>query len=260
MIFDTFRRRKNIRILLNGEASFELRLKAAFALGDQPATREAIDALARVANNPNEDLTLRQNAISRLAGLSEPDSLRVLLRLIATGAEPGTWIFIEAMQGLRWNSITLNRIANEAVASFLKVGKEAIKRDSPSLLGEARGLIEKLECPTAHSALQELDYLLQVHRTANLAKQKRVALDSSDFDKAAFAVAEIAGLGTKEAEVALKEIRSQPARELEQGYEIDKEDVEAGYSPKWVTEIKSSSELGEALSGLERERWEAARP
>jgi len=184
----------------------------------------------------------------------------VLLRLVATDSQPGTWIFIEAMQGLRWNTITLNRMASEALNAFLQVGKVAIQQDLPALLREVRDVITQLECPAVPGALQELDGVLQAHRTANLGKQMRVAMESSDFDRAAFAVAEIAGLGTLEAAAALREIRRQPARELEHGYEIDNEEVEAGYSPKWVTEIKSSAELGEALSGLERERWEAARP
>ena len=68
------------------------------------------------------------------------------------------------------------------------------------------------------------------------------------------AIAEIAELGTAEARAALIEIRAQPSRYLDHQFETDNTDVETGYSPKWVTISRPSSELGEALGGEARAR------
>ena len=243
-MFAYFRRKKNIRITLSRQESFQQRLSAIYALGDRPATPEAIQALAQVAQSDDEELHLRQSAISRLASLSEPDSLRVLLRLVTSHYHPNTWIFIEALRGLSWNTITLNQIAGEALTSFLLLGKNAIRWHDNSLLRDVRAMISKLETAATRSALAELDKLLQERRTADLPNLLKIAMESKEFDKADAAIAEIAALGTDAAHAALVTIRQQPLRQLEHSYETDNEDVEAGYSPKWVTVTRSSSELG----------------
>lgn len=256
-MFSYFRRKKNIRIALSQQESFQRRLGAIYALGERPATPEAIRALAEIAQS-DDKLELRQCAISHLASLSEPDSIRVLLRLVTSNYQPNNWIFIEAFRGLRWNTITLNQIADEALIFLLQLGRNAIRWDNNSLLGDVRSLIGRLTTPATRSALEELDKLLRERRTVNLPNLLKIALESQKFDEAESAIAEIAGLGTDEAYSALVKIRQQPVRQLEHSYETDNEEVEAGYSPKWVSVTVSSSELGKALSGPERTRWEAA--
>ena len=65
---------------------------------------------------------------------------------------------------------------------------------------------------------------------------------------------------TAEAGAALTEIRAQPSRYLDHQFETDNTDVETGYSPKWVTISRPSSEFGETLAGEARARWDAAKP
>jgi hypothetical protein len=266
-MFSGFQRKRNIRIALSRQEPFERRNHAIYELGNPPATPEAINALAEIAQS-NDELNVCQSAIGRLASLSDPDSLRVLLKLIISESNSNSWIFIEAIRGLSWNTITLNKIAAEALPPLLQAGRNVLgwKRSTAgersaqaSFLSQVREIIENLQTSAGSSALDELDKQLRDRRTAELPGLLKTALESKVFEEAESALAEIAGLETDEAHAALVKIRQQALRQLIHTYEKDDETVETGYSPKRVSVSRSSSELGETLKGPGLARWEAAR-
>ena len=154
-------------------------------------------------------------------------------------------------------------IADEAVPALVATGRNILawrrgtvgeRTFQAKWLRDVREMIDKLGTPAARSASTELHDRLQGLRAGELRGLLKIALESGAFEDADGAIAEIAELGTAEARAALIEIRAQPSRYLDHQFETDNTDVETGYSPKWVTISRPSSELGEALAG------EAPRP
>lgn len=261
-----FIRKRNIRIALSREEPFVRRNAAIWALGESPATPEAIRVLAEVAQRDDE-LALRQSAINKLASLGEPESLRALLKLIVSRSDSNNWIFIDALRGLRWSAQGLKTIPLEAPKSLLRAGKNVLlwprttaseRKLQAAHLREMREIVERLQSPGSASVLAELDGLLREIRAAELPALLKTALESGKFEEAESAVEEIAELGTEEARAALARIRRQPKRELMHSYMTDDPNVESGYSPRLATVAKSSDELGESLTGAARECWGSA--
>jgi hypothetical protein len=143
------------------------------------------------------------------------------------------------------------------LVSLLLLGRRAIIWSDNGLLLDVRSIIEQLGIPAARVALEELDELLRERRTVGLPALLKVALESTRFDDAALAVAEIAALRTDDAHAALVTIRRQPLRRLEQSYQKDDDGAE-NLSLRLFHETLSSSKLGDALSGPQRARWDAA--
>jgi hypothetical protein len=266
-MFSFFKRRNDVRIALSRQEPFARRHTAIWALGET-ADAAAIAALRQIATGSDE-LDLRRAAIGRLANMSRPDAIRALLALLATESHANTWVFIDIGQGLSWNTITLRQLGDEAVPPLLTAGRNVLgwRRATAGERGlqakwlrDIGAIILKLETPAARSAGTELSDRLQALRAQELPRLLKAALESADFDEAASAIAEIAGLESTEAQTALVKIREQPGRPLDHEYETDNTDVETGYSPKWVRVSRSSAELGETLAGEARARWDAAKP
>lgn len=255
-MFSGLRRKRAIKTALSREASFAERLRAISLLGEKPAAPEAIRALAELSERADE-LQLRQTALSRLANIGVPDSLRVLLKLV-THIQPQSWIFYEAFRGLSWNDRTLNTFPDEALASLLHCGKHVIQCNNNAVLADVRSLIKKIDSSAIHSALEELDRALMERRKANLPLLLRTALETAEFSEAEHAISEIAGLDSTEAQAALVRIRQQPPRDLSYAYEVDHGEYGGNYSPKTTYDKKSSTLLGETLSGPEGKRWAGA--
>jgi HEAT repeat protein len=264
-LFSFLKRGRNLRVALSTKESFGARNAAIYGLADA-ADPAAIGALYRIAAGP-DDLNLCRTATSRLASMRSPASLRALLDLLAAQSTSNSWVFVDALHGLSWNTITLRKLADEAAPQLLKAGKNVVawKRRTAgervpqaTTLREIGEILEKLATPAARSARAELNDLLQRQRAKELPGLVKIALESGAFEEAESAIAEIAELGTPDALAALTKIRHQPKRCLDHQFETDNPDVESGYSPKWVSVARPSSELGETLKGEARTRWERA--
>jgi hypothetical protein len=259
------KRRRNLRVALSTKESFAARNAAIYGLADT-ADAAAIGALHQIAAGA-DDVNLRRTATSRLASMSSPASLRALLDLLAAQSTSNSWAFVDALYGLSWNTITLRKLADEAVPPLSKAGKNVLawKRGTAGeravqakALRDIAEILEKLATPAARSARTELNDRLQRSRATELPGLMKIALESGAFEEAESAIAEIAELGTPEALAALTKIRKQPVRTLDHQFETDNPHVESGYAPKWVSVARPSSELGETLKGEARARWERA--
>jgi hypothetical protein len=264
-LFSFLKRKRNLRVALSTRESFGARNAAIYGLADATDTA-TIRALHQIAAGPDE-LNLRRTATSRLASMSSPASLRALLDLLAAQSTSNSSVFVDAHDGLSRNTIALRKLADEAVPPLSKAGKNVLvwKRGTAgeraiqaTALRQIREILEKLATPAAQSARAELNDLLQWKRAKELPGLVKTALETGAFDEAESAIAEIAELGTPDALAALTKIRKQPARTLDHQFETDNPDVESGYSPKWVSVARPSSELGETLKGEARTRWERA--
>ena len=169
--------------------------------------------------------------------------------------------------GLSWNTTTLPKLGDAAVPPILRAGKNVLawrrsnageRKAQEISLRDIGRMLDKLASPAARSAQTELGDLLQRQRAQELTILLKTALENGAFEEAESAVVEIAELGTPAALAALAEIRRQPERYLDHHFETDNPDVESGYSPKWVTVARRSSELGETLKGEARARWDRA--
>jgi HEAT repeat protein len=266
-LFSFLKRRRNLRIALSAKESFANRNAAIYALAGEPHPA-AIDALRRIAGGP-DDVNLRRSATSRLASMATPDSVSALLDLLAAhSASAGSWVFIDACHGLSWNTISLQKLGDAAVPPIVSAGKQVLawRRSSASernaqaaSFRDILAMLDKLATPAARSARAELVDTRQRERARELPALLKTALESGAFEEAESAIAEIAELGTPDALAALMRIRRQPERPLDHHFETDNPDVESGYSPKWVSASRRSSELGESLTGEARIRWEKAR-
>jgi HEAT repeat protein len=266
-VFSFFKRRNDVRIAVSRQEPFARRHAAIWALAET-ADPTALAALRQIATGPDE-LELRRAAIGRLANMSRPDAIRALLALLATESTGNTWVFIDVHQGLSWNTIALGKLGDEGVPPLVMAGRNVLawKRATAGerslqakWLRDIRAIVEKLGTPAARSASADLNDRLQRLRAPELPRLLKIALESNDFEEAESTIAEIAELGTAEARLALAEIRQQPSRYLDHHFETDNTDVETGYSPKWVTLSRPSSELGETLAGEARARWDSAKP
>jgi hypothetical protein len=267
VMFTFLKRRRNLTIALSQQESFARRNAAICELGEPPSTPEAVRALGQIALG-RDDGILRRSATSRLANLRSPESLRMLLDILTATATSDNWIFSDARSGLSWNKIALQPIADDAVAALLRAGKSVLawqretgraRNQQTLVLDDLRKTLGNLGTASARSAAGELAALLQRQRARELPGLTKIALESGAFEEAQSAVREIAELGTAEAHAALVKIRGQPMRQLDHFHEIDNPDVESGYSPKWSTDSRLSSELGDELKGDDLARWNAAK-
>jgi hypothetical protein len=221
-LFSFLKRRRNLRVALSTKESFAARNAAIHGLADA-ADAAAIGALYRIAAGP-DDVNLRRTATSRLASVSSPASLRVLLDLLAAESTSNSWVFMDACSGLSWNTITLRKLADEAVPPLSKAGSNVLawKRGTAGeravqakALHDVAEILEKLATPAARSARAELSDVLQRQRAKELPGLVKIALESGAFDEAESAIAEIAELGTPDGLAALTKIRKQPVRYLD---------------------------------------------
>ena len=265
-MFSFLKRRRNLRVALSTKESFAERNAAIYALA-KDADAAAIAALHRIASGP-DDVNLRRSATSQLASINTPASLTALIDLLAVHSTAvGSWIFIDACGGLSWNTTTLPKLGDAAVPPILRAGKNVLawrrsnageRKVQEISLRDIGRMLDKLASPAARSAQTELGDLLQRQRAQELTILLKTALENGAFGEVESAVVEIAELGTPAALAALAEIRRQPERYLDHHFETDNPDVESGYSPKWVTVARRSSELGETLKGEARARWDRA--
>jgi hypothetical protein len=263
-MFSYFRRKRNERLALTNiliaasrKESWERRFEAIYALKSLPASPAVIRAVSIIVHDEEEPFGMREQAVDCLRAFGTPDSFRVLLELVTSDFQHGHVLFTEALSALRWGGATLSQFADEALVSLRLLGRRAILWTDNALLLNVRSMIQELGIPAARVALEELDELLREQRTMGLPALLKIALESTQFDDAAFAVAEIAALGSDDAHAALVTIRRQPLRHLEHSYKKDDPGAE-NLSLRLFHETLSSSKLGEALSGPQRARWDAA--
>jgi hypothetical protein len=264
-LFSFLKRKRDLRVALSTQQSFLARNEAVYALAKW-ADLPSIRALHQIAAGSDE-VNLRRSATSRLAAVSSPDAIRLLLDLLAAEAKSNNWVFTDACHGLSWNTITLKKLGDDALPPLARAGRtvlawkcagggdRAIQRGA---LREILEILDKLDTQAARSARAGLEDILRERRTQELRGLTRTALESGAFEEAESAITEIAELGTPAALAALTTIRKQPVRYLEHQFETDNTDVETGYSPKWVSVARPSSELGETLKGEARARWDKA--